>query len=207
MGSNFDLIIAKSARKSCSPACQEKSSRIIMIENLTVSFAKSSVARWNQATWSRQTEAGAAHNLPDSLVHVSRPLLLLRVTDLPLIAALSGGVCVRLIRQRLAPADWGVGIDAKCFWGYGVSFLRFCVVSMKTAHSGGCTLLFSHGCQVHGSGGKRGRKKKGGASSCVIARVFKEWWTLVNGAAGVITVQESQKARLCAIWWNMGGKL
>lgn len=76
-----------------------------MIENLTVSFAKSSVARWNQATWSRQTEAGAAHNLPDSLVHVSRPLLLLRVTDLPLIAALSGGVCVRLIRQRLAPAD------------------------------------------------------------------------------------------------------
>lgn len=53
----------------------------------------------------RQTEAGAAHNPPDSLVHVSRPLLLLRVTDLPLIAALSGGVCVRLPRQRPAPAD------------------------------------------------------------------------------------------------------
>lgn len=46
---------------------------------------------------------------------------------------------------------------------------------------------------------KGDEKKKGGASSCVIARVFKEWWTLVNGAAGVITVQESQIARLCAI--------
>lgn len=38
---------------------------------------------------------------------------------------------------------------------------------------------------------KGDEKKKGGASSCVIAHVFKERWTLVNGAAGAITVQES----------------
>lgn len=43
------------------------------------------------------------------------------------------------------------------------------------------------------------KKKKGGPSSCVIARAFKDWRILVNGTAGVMTVQESQKALLCAI--------
>lgn len=52
-----------------------------------------------------QINAGAAHNPPNSLVHVSRPLLLPEVTDSPLIAALRGSVYMRLIRQRPAPAD------------------------------------------------------------------------------------------------------
>lgn len=75
-----------------------------MIENLTVCQKQRRKVESSHVV-TCQAEAGAAHNPPDSLVHVSRPLLLLRVTDSPLIAALSGGACVRLIRQRPAPAD------------------------------------------------------------------------------------------------------
>lgn len=46
---------------------------------------------------------------------------------------------------------------------------------------------------------KRRQRKKEGTSSPVIACVFKERRTVVSAAAGVITMQESQKARLCVI--------